>query len=117
MRRKIVIVFLIWLCVCVIPGLLFFHYYFGFSLDMELFRMIVLASFLCLNFLYLVFRLMKIDIAFAMIIATLFSFAGTIYMQLYKDTDMLTQFLQMEFVLVVITIILHFVLKKRSSQD
>ena len=117
MRRKIVIVFLIWLCVGVSPGFIIFHYYFGFPLDMEIFRMIVLESFVCLNFLYIFFRLMKIDLAIAIVFASLFGFASNAYMQHFKDMDVLTQILYIEIVLAVITIILHFVLKKRSSKD
>ena len=116
MRRMIVIIFLMWLCSTIL-GLLLLYYRSGLLFNMEVVRIIILESFVCLNFFYLFFRLMKIDIAAAMVFATLFSFASYAYMQLFKDIDVLTQILHIEIVLTVITIILHFVLKKRSSQD
>ena len=79
--------------------------------------MIILESFVCLNVTYLFFRLMKIDIAVAMVFVSLFSFASYAYLQLFKDMDVLTQILLVEIVLAVITIILHFVLKKKASKD
>lgn len=117
MRKMIAIGFLIWLCAAVIPGLLFFHYYFGLSLNMEIFRMIILESFVCLNFFYLFFKLIKIHIAYGLILLILYWCADFIYGRFFKDMDLLTQPFQMEIALAVITIILHFVLKKRSSQD
>lgn len=79
--------------------------------------MIILSSFLCLNVLYLFFMLMKIDIAFALCFAILYSLASYAYTHLFKDMDVLTQILYIEIVLAVITVVLHFVLKKRSSKD
>lgn len=117
MRRTLIIVFLIWLCVGVIPFFLFLHYYSGLPLSMEIVRMIILESFVCLNLTYLFFKLIKIDILYGLILLMLYWCADFIYRGFFKDMDLLTQSLQMEIALAIITIILHFVLKKRSSQD
>src|SRR5437588_9337270 len=114
MRRMIAIMFLIWVCVISLD-FLFLHYYSGLPLSMEIVRMIILESFVCLNFLYLFFRLIKIDIAYGLILVMLYLFADFIYREFYKDMDLLTQPLQMEIALAVLTIILHFVLKSSSQ--
>ena len=116
MRRMIAIMFLIWLCVITLD-FLFLHYYSGLPLSMEIVRMIILESFVCLNFTYLFLKLIKIDILYGVILVMLYFCADFIYREFFKDMDLLTQPLQLEIVLAVITIILHFVLKKRASKD
>ncbi|MDQ3818752.1 MAG: hypothetical protein M3362_13880 [Acidobacteriota bacterium] len=97
--------------------MLLLGYYLGSPITMEMVRIIILESFVCLNVTYLFFRLMEIDIAVAAGFAALFSLADYAYMQIFKDMDVLTQILLVEIVLAVTTIILHFVLRKRASKS
>ena len=115
MRREIIKKFILWFCLIMIPGVLFFHYYLKLPLDMELFRLIILASFACLNFIYLFLKLDKTYPIASIIFGVVFWFAGFIYLQVCKDIDVLTQFIHIIIALVSITIIVHFIQRKFPS--
>ena len=112
MARKILKTFTIWFCLIVVPIVVFSHFYLEVPLDMSLFRLIILASFACLNFIYLVLLLHKVDMVIAAAFATTFWFAGMIYMRVRQDIDPHTQFIHIIAVLAVITIVVRLLLKK-----
>lgn len=116
MRREIIKKFMIWFCLIMVPSVLFFHYYVELPFDMELFRFIVLASFACLNFVYLVLKLNKVHPVSGVIFGFVFWFAGTIYLQVRKDVDVLTAYMHIILALVAITIIVHFIQWKASKR-
>src|SRR5256885_7012352 len=117
MSRQIIKWFLIWFFGFVIPILLFIHYYFGYSLfDKEFWQLVFLESLVFLNFIYLCLLLKKIDLVYAISFATVFWFAGFLYMQIYKNIDSRIQSIQILAVLIVMTIVVRFILKKSSPR-
>lgn len=121
MRRVLLTMFAIWFCGFMIPIVLFLHYYLGFPFNGELIQLVVLASFTCLNFFYLLLRLYKIDLLAAVIFGVVFWGAGFFYIRFFDDIDPRLQSIHILAALIAITIVVHFVAKKwpvrRSSEE
>src|SRR3954463_11483965 len=112
MSRQIIKWFLIWFCLCVVPILLFIHFYSGFSVfDKEFMQPVILQSLVVLNLIYLTLLIKKIDLVYAVCFMMLFSLLCSLYVQFFNRIGDRMKFLQILIVEAVLTVIVHIILK------
>lgn len=77
----------------------------------------ILASLICLVFLYIFFMLNELDLAFAAVFTCIFSLGTLLYSKLNRDLDARIEFLHVFGALLLIAIILRLTLKKYSRPN
>ena len=109
-------IFVLCFCVCLAATYLMVHYWAGLSFDMSILQIVILASLLLTNAIYLSIVLYKIDPLLVLIIPSIYYFFDLIYTRFYKDMDERLKSLYLLAGLLVTTIIVHFVQKKSSPR-
>ena len=115
MLRKLIALFVLCFCVCLAATYLMVHYWAGLSFDMRFLQTVILASLTLTNAIYLSIILFKIDPLLVLIIPAIYYFFDLIYMWFYKDMDEQLKSLYLLVALVVMTIIVHVIQRKKSS--
>ena len=116
MLRKLIILFLLCFCAFLTLTFLLNRYYSGLSLDMKILQILFLAALVCTNFIYLCLVLYKIDPLLILILVSIYYFVEFIYTRFYKDMDERLKFVYLLAVLIVTTIVVHFIRKKSSPR-
>jgi hypothetical protein len=116
MLRKLIALFVLCFCVCLASTYLMFHYWAGLSLDMRILQIVILASLLLTNAIYLCSILYKIDPWLMLIVALIYYSFDFIYERSYKNMDERLKSLYLLAGLLVTTIIVHFIQKKSSPR-
>jgi len=112
LRRLISKIFLIWFFGLALPIVAVLTFWFGMPLSKEFIELILLASLTCLTFMYLIVRLYAVYPVAAMISGIIIWTIGFLYIQFYRNIDPRVQSIHILIVLLVISIAVHFTVKR-----
>src|ERR1043165_451563 len=115
MLRKVITLFVLCFFVCLGIAYYIAHYRAGLSLNMEMFQIVILGTLVLTNASYLCIILYKIEPLLTLAIMPLCSFFDLTYMQRYKDVDSRLKLLYLLAGLLMTTIIIHLIQRKKSS--
>jgi hypothetical protein len=114
MLRKVIAIFVLCFCVSLSTAFLIAHWA-GLSLNMEMYQIVIIGALVLTNASYLTIILYKIDPWLILIIAPIFYIYDLIYTRFYKDMDERLKSLYLLVALVITTIIVHVIQRKKSS--